>query len=538
MGGLANEFGNDIAIDAAGNVYTVGNFGGTADFNYGSADFTITSNGSSDAFLVKYDASGNFVWAKSWGGASNEIAKKIAISHSGSIYVSGTFSSTTDFDPNSGILNLNPIGSNDIFISKFDTSGNIKWAKQLGGASNEDLGNMVLDNIGNIICTGNFLTTADFDPGAGMANLISKGAEDIFISKLDSNGNYVWVKQIGGKRMDLGFSVCTDNLGNIITTGCFADTVDFDPNSGIINLFSKGFYADIFIIKYDPNGNYIWAKQIGGYIKQTGLVITTDANNNIYNLGKFTDSADFDPNAGEYILHSFASGESHYLLKLTPAGNLIWASNFDGASEITPKNITIDKNKNLYVVGDFWETVDFNPSADSFKISSNSDSYDIFMLKLDSMGKFIWVNSFGGTSDDNCNAIKIDNDENIYSTGGYQKDVDFDPSTSSFILSAGLLSDIYIQKLSQNPTSIKKLVEKYNFAIYPNPSTGIFTIQFNNKEKILGLEIYSSTGILVFNTSNITPTLEIDISGFSTGSYFVKARTENGLIMTQKIVKQ
>ena len=85
---------------------------------------------------------------------------------------------------------------------------------------------------------------------------------------------------------------------------------------------------------------------------------------------------------------------------------------------------------------------------------------------------------------------------------------------------------------------MKKLLEKYNFAIYPSPSTGIFTIQFNNKEKILGLEIYSSTGILVFNTSNITPTLEIDISGFSTGSYFVKARTENGLIMTQKIVKQ
>ena len=142
---------------------------------------------------------------------------------------------------------------------------NFVWAKQMGGG-NFDVGSGVaLDGSGNVYTTGFFRGTADFDPGAGVFDLTSTSAgfEDIFVSKLDSNGNFVWAKKMGGTGGDGAHSVAVDGSGNVYTTGFFSGTADFDPGPGTFNLTSAGFNA-IFVSKLDSNGNFVWAKQMGG----------------------------------------------------------------------------------------------------------------------------------------------------------------------------------------------------------------------------------------------------------------------------------
>jgi hypothetical protein len=248
MGGVGSANVFSIAVDASFNVYTTGSFQGTADFDPGAGTYNLISAGAGDIFVSKLDASGNFVWAKDMGGASSDQGNSLALDGSRNVYTTGYFNGTADFDPGAGTYNLTAAGQGDIFVSKLDSSGNFVWAKQMGGAS-DDGGNCIgVDASGNVYTTGLFRGTADFDPGAGTFNLISVGGSDIFISKLDSSGNFVWAKDMGGASDDWGMSIAVDDLRNVYTTGSFLGTANFDPGPGTFNLTSAGNY-DIFVEK-------------------------------------------------------------------------------------------------------------------------------------------------------------------------------------------------------------------------------------------------------------------------------------------------
>ncbi len=187
MGGADPDYGLSIALDGSGNVYTTGFFEGTADFDPGAGVFNLTSAGYRDIYISKLDASGNFVWAKAMGGAFDDLGSSIAIDGSGNVYTTGYFSGTVDFDPGAGVFNLTSAGFEDIFISKLDASGNFVWANAMGGADPDYGSSIALDGSGNVYTTGFFEGTADFDPGAGVANLTSAGSSDIFVAKYFQN---------------------------------------------------------------------------------------------------------------------------------------------------------------------------------------------------------------------------------------------------------------------------------------------------------------------------------------------------------------
>ena len=167
------------------------------------------------------------------------------------IYASGYFRDSVDFDPGSGTYNLVSNGDHDIFISKLDPSGNLLWAKSMGGSNSDDGYSIALDGTGHVYTTGFFKDTVDFDPGSGVFNLISQGFHDMYISKFDIDGNFVWAKRIGGSDPYLsytyGFSITLDAYGGIYTTGVFNNTVDFDPDTTQYNLTTNG--GHIFILK-------------------------------------------------------------------------------------------------------------------------------------------------------------------------------------------------------------------------------------------------------------------------------------------------
>lgn len=255
-GDLGFQIGNCITTDNLGNVYTTGMFEGTTDFDPGSGIYNLTTAGGLDIFISKLDASGNFVWAKQMVGdiGNDDWGNSIILDSSGNIYTTGFFVGTDDFDPGPGIFDLTSIGSNDIFINKLDASGNFIWAKQMGGTGIDISNSIALDVFGNIYTTGIFENTVDFDPGTGTYNLSSFGLYDIFISKLDPSGNFIWAKQIGGTGFDIGASLSLDVSGNIYTIGQFMGTVDFDPDAGTFILTSAG-SSDIFIHKMSQSSS-------------------------------------------------------------------------------------------------------------------------------------------------------------------------------------------------------------------------------------------------------------------------------------------
>ena len=211
------------------------------------------------------------------------------------------------------------------------------WAKSIGGT----LGNysqaqsMALDDSGNVYTTGTFRGTIDFDPGPGVFNLTSIGGgyNDMFISKLDSSGNFVWVKQIAGSESSTeGYSIALDASGNIYTTGSFNGTVDFNPGVETFNLTSTGGrygWSEIFVSKLSSSGNFVWAKAMGGTEDAYGTAIAIDGSGNIYTIGNFSDTCDFDPGVGAYNLISKGYTDI-FITKLDSSGNLFWAKTIGG----------------------------------------------------------------------------------------------------------------------------------------------------------------------------------------------------------------
>ncbi len=304
LGGIQGSDAYTIAVDATGNVFTTGDFWGTADFDPGAGTFNLTSAGELDIFISKLDASGNFAMAISMGGPSIDFGSSIAFDVSGNVYATGIFQDTADFWPGGGVINLISAGDYEVFIAKYSSNLFFSWAKSIAGTSSEQANSILVNASGNIHITGRFSGTADFNPGSGTFNLTPVSSNpDIFISKLDLNGNFVWAKQMGGSGHDVGWLSVVDASGHIYTTGRFRETSDFDPGPGTFNLTSMG-NSDIFISKLDINGNFVWAKGMGGISEDKGYSIAVDGSGNVYSTGSFNGTVDFDPDTGSFNLTS------------------------------------------------------------------------------------------------------------------------------------------------------------------------------------------------------------------------------------------
>ena len=378
IGGTGMDRGFCITVDASG-VYTTGFFSGTVDFDPGVGVFNMIAGAAGDIFISKLDASGNFVWAKRITGNSPNAPWGIALDGSSNVYITGDFINTVDFDPGVGTFNMNAGASNDAFICKLDVAGNFVWAKQFSGAAISQ-GISITVDAGNVYTTGRFSGgTTDFDPGGGVFNLTPVGVYDIFVSKLDLSGNFVWAKQMGGTGDDYGNSITVDGSGNVYTTGKFNSAPgDFDPGVGIFNMSTLGSW-DMWISKLDASGNFVWAKQTGGVGADEGFSIAIDGTGNVYTTGVFQSGpVDFDPGVGIFNM-SGLGGNDAFISKLDASGNFVWAGQLSGTSSEIGYGITIDPTNNLYVAGSFGATVDFDAGAGVFNMTTPGG--DVFVTK-------------------------------------------------------------------------------------------------------------------------------------------------------------
>lgn len=543
IGGTGSDYGYSIAIDGSGNVYTIGTFQGTTDLDPGAGIFNLISAGADDIFISKIDSSGNFIWGKGVGGASADNGKSIALDSLGNLYATGWFKDTVDFDPGAGVYNLSSSFSNDnLFILKLDGSGNFVWVKSISDTLNSYGLSVTVDVSGNVYSAGGFEGTADFDPGAGVFTLSAlTGSYDIFISKLDPSGNFIWAKNMGGVGIASANAVKTDAAGNVYSTGVFEGTVDYDPGAGVVYLTADSGSYNVFISKLDSSGNFAWAKRIGGTPLWDCLAnaLAIDTSGNVYSTGSFQLIADFDPGPGTYNLTAPSYG-ALFISKLDSSGNFVWAKSIEGTGGTDRGNaICLDSANNIYTTGLFLGTTDFDPNAGVVNLTSKG-SLDIFVLKLDLSGNFIWVKQIGGNGYDQGFSIALDIYDNIYTTGIFQNTADFDSGPNVYNITATGGQDAFIHKMSPSISfdGVADDIHPTEILIYPNLTHDLFNVVIESPANNSLIEVYNSTGVMVYK-SKLTPgQTPIDLIDHASGLYIVKIIIDDRIIKVQKIVKQ
>jgi hypothetical protein len=322
--------GYGLAIDAWDHVYVVGDFTGSqCDFNpWGMHDVHTNHPAPSgspakwffDAYLSKFDSSGNFVWAKTWGAEGYDDGPGVAVDTSGNIYVGGMYASTDpnlNFDPGGGPAGLgHPAHDSgilvDVFLSKFAPDGTFQWVRTWGAQGTDEVGNSVtVDKLGHVYLGGRFgCSNCDFNPGGTPDPHSSHGDLDAFVMKVAPNGDFQWARTWGGAGADATGGLTTDEADNIYVSGLFNNTVDFGPAS---QASSHGL-TDAFLSMFDPTGTFLGAFTWGGSGNDGSNKPGRDTSGNVYAAGWFQGSLDFDPGSGSEI-HT-ASGNTDAFLAI------------------------------------------------------------------------------------------------------------------------------------------------------------------------------------------------------------------------------
>jgi Beta-propeller repeat len=443
-----NDAGNSIAIDSRKNVFITGTFKGTVDFDPGPNVTNLTSTGSYSVYILKLDSTGNFIWAKSFGGTSTINPVTIAIDESCNVITAGKFFQTVDFDPSGSVYELASMGTGggvfpqpveSIFIQKLDSNGNFIWAVRIGANSSGSAGSgdakkVIVDNNRNVYLAGGVAQngTLDFDPGPAIVNNTTGKA---FLLKLDSLGLYEWVTTFGNS----GGGGAEANYVNLTQSYLY---VTGGSTSGV------GSISHLFVRKMDLTGVLIWEKTVFGNTNVFGRSIVVDSDNNVISVGIFGGSSvDFDPGAGNFPLNS--SRGDDFIQKLDANGNFVWAFNFATNS----RSVAVDIDNNIYIAGSFSATVDFDPRVGITNLTTSGNA--AYLQKLDAYGYLLWAGQFGNSGNQSANEIVADNLRNIYVTGYFSGSQDFDPfSPSSILQSVSGSLDAFVVKLKDSHTYI------------------------------------------------------------------------------------
>ncbi|MCC6701375.1 MAG: SBBP repeat-containing protein [Fluviicola sp.] len=447
QGGTSSDIALDVVTDAAGNVYTVGYFSGTVDFDPSGVTQNLVSAGAQDIFVSKLNATGALVWVLRFGAANNDVANGIALDPSGNILITGWFNSIVDFDPGAGVVTLNNTSGSDIYVLKLTTNGNFVWVKQFGGNVENQVGNKITtDAAGNVYSTGQSKAVIDFDPGPGTANLgVAGTSPSFYVSKLDVNGNYVWAKVMGTSgSLAYGLDIEVSSVGEVYSCGYFGGTIDFDPGVGTYSQTSST--NNGFVHKLDANGNFVWAKTVGGSSNNSfnSIVLAQDK---IFVAGYFANTGDFDP--GTSVVNMTADGGADVLVESFDFnGNYVWVKKLGGTAEDWAYSISTDGLGGIYTTGFFTASGDFDPGAGAATLSAVG-LRDVFISKLDVYGNYHWAQQIGGTAIDQGFGIHVGPTGSVHTTGYYGATGDFDHTAGVSTLTNAGSNDVFTQKMSQ-----------------------------------------------------------------------------------------
>lgn len=363
----------------------------------------------------------NFLWAKQASGTGNNVARGVTANNVGNVIVTGNINGKAYLDNNEIIS----AGYQDIFVAKYGGKGQVLWVKQFG-AERRDVGiDVDVDKRGNSVITGFFTNSVNFDKFM----LKSVGSGDMFTAKLDPSGKVLWAKQAGGLNLEQGNEIAIDSSDNELILANTDGTVTV----GDTVLKHQG-GLDTFIVKYDPDGNFLWARQMAGSEDDQGRGISPDKQGNVLSIGQFTGTITI----GSETLTSSSNLRDIFLAKYDAYGNFLWAKRLGSTGEDYGRGIGTDAVGNIYFSGVFSGSVKFGSKT----LNSVEGSKDIFLAKADASGKILWVRQMGGSGPDEGCEIEVDEEGNAYISGGFPGSASFE----SIVLKSAGWRDVFTAK--------------------------------------------------------------------------------------------
>jgi hypothetical protein len=360
-----------------------------------------------------------------------------------------------DFDPGLGDDYHTATSIYGVFLSKFDPLGNFKWARTWGGlddTTSVDCRGIGIDPSNGVYVTGEFFGMVDFDPGPGEDFHQSNSDDgDVFLSKFDTDGNFLWVRVWGGTGHDEGWALAFDNFDKLYVTGGFEDTVDFDPGDGVDEYTSNGLRS-VFLSSFYSDGAFLWARtwacEAGA--QGWGNGVTADGFGNVFVTGIFGGKVDFDPGPGEDIHQGKTEGAGPFLSKFDNSGDFIWARTWattDLTAGCTPEDIDIDSLGETFLTGHYVGTVDFDPGVG--EDIHTTTHREVFLMSFDNDGIYRWVRTWGGaTGYDYGIAVAVHDSGAVYISGDFGGTINFDPGTGEEFHTSNGYNDCFVSKFN------------------------------------------------------------------------------------------
>jgi hypothetical protein len=411
-GSIYKDEALDVCSDSLGNVYTVGYISGQARF---ADDIILSHSGSKDIFISRHNSKGECLWAGSFGSSQTDIATSVIADDNGNIFFAGSFSGTINFSDN---ITLVSNGSEDMFIAKADSSGNIIWAKQIGSIAPDKITDIDTYDFQNIFVSGFYSDTLVVSDA--IDSLFSNGMTNIFVAKIDSSGDIDWAKGFGSDEFDEANGIAVDDGSNVYLTGFFSQNVGFDS----FEIESVG-EEDIFVTSLDSDGNVRWARSSGsstGIDNATSITVSDDGTS--YLTGSFSGSIYF-TESDSLVSNGL---RDVYVASYDANGGHRWAFSGGGAGLVdTGEDIECASDGNIYLTGTYAFTSLFVSKA----LLKSFGSSDVFVLKMNSDGNIIKAKAIGGNYEDFGYGIGVDKFSNVYACGSFKRTAYFNGISKS-----------------------------------------------------------------------------------------------------------
>ncbi len=509
-----------------------------------------------------------------------DLGHAIAYNNDGDMYVFGQYDDEMDIDISEEELILDPLGLPDLFLAKFNTNGEVQWGFTLGRIAMDDgmtIGDLQMDNDGNIYISGGFSSFVDFDPSEGDGTLTSQGGKDAFLIKYNADGEYQWGQSIGTSGSEIGTDLSIDNDGNILYSLRFTQEFELDVN-GEATTFTPVDLQDALILKLDENGDAIWSHQIG----TAGVDIVT--------------AMTVGPN-GELVIGAGVDGVSSGIVDynmllsvLDAAGDLIWEHNFENLEQNEIRVIRFSASgDHIYIGGRVGGVTDLDPSENEeilnptfvdpffgkyaladgafiFGSYIQSDGIEDYLIDIaevgpamlvfgsyDQLARFdpddflsqllsngdgdayvasydketgAWLDAvnLGGAGNEKVIDGYFDGNGTIYSTGSFTVSVQFDPNEDA--MSSNGFSDVFIAKFNYDTTlDLKGVDYAEELNLYPVPASNVLNIVRSNRIKgniqvrmlnVVGQEVNK------FQWSSGVQNMKQDVTSLQSGVYILE----------------
>jgi hypothetical protein len=483
-----------LAAGQEGQFYLAGEFLDTTQFG----EKMLISSGGTDIFLAKYTAEGNPVWAIKIGASDYDYVQKVYTDPDGNVIMAGYFYGDTQIGPD----HYTSFGSQDIFIAKFSPDGAFLWSRRAGGQSADFVSDLAHDGAQNVIITGYYYNSLNFDD----TTLISSGSSDIFIAKFNAEGDLLWATSAGGSSSDQSRSASCDPEGKILVSGSFYYDITLgDTTISTVNPVGA------FVARYFPDGTLDRAFQLEGTYLSTENYVEPDQDGGFYLSGNFSETINFGDT-------SFEAGEFNqdiYLAKYNSALELVWARHAFSIASDQVIGVIADQDDNVYLTGHYLDTVHFEQAVLPYTLCCGSR--EIFIVKYDTEGNVLWGQQVSGARA-SVQSLALNSQDRLLLSGLFTEDLVFGALTLSNY--DGFHN--YISSLETDVfASVTKFPEDRDLIVYPNPATNTLRLTDPVNKDNYFYRIYTVAGGLVIS-GKLSANENIDITSLPAGQYLLQ----------------